>query len=124
LLAHLRQDIWSHTEGQVDVFLHEGLLDDAIAAVEQGGGYGLIERVMDAVVAQRPEWVIQGARKQAERIIEAGKAQSYHHAVGWLEKARAGYRAAGREEDWQAYLAEIRERHGRKWKLMGMVKGL
>jgi uncharacterized Zn finger protein len=124
LLAHLRQDIWYHTGGQVDVFLHEGLVDDAIAAVEEEGGYGLIAQVMDAVVSQRPEWVIQAARKQAERIIEAGKAQAYHHAVGWLESARAGYRAAGREEEWQAYLAEIRERHGRKWKLMGMIKGL
>lgn len=122
LLAHLRQDVWAYAEGRVDVFLHEGLVDDAIAAVEERGGYGLIERVMDAVVAQRPEWVIAAARKQAERIIEAGKAQSYHYAVGWLEKARMAYRAAGREDEWQAYLAGIRERHGRKWKLMGMIK--
>ncbi len=124
LLAHLRQDVWAHAEGQVDVFLHEGLVDDAIAAVEKRGGYDLTERVMDAVVAQRPAWVIQAARRQAERIMDAGKAQSYHYAVGWLERARAAYRVAGREDDWQAYLREIRERHGRKYKLMGMLRGL
>jgi uncharacterized Zn finger protein len=124
LLAHLRHDIWIHTQGQVDVFLHEGLLDDAIAAVEEHGGYMLIEQVMDAVVEQRPDWVIQAARGQAARIIDPGKSQHYHHAVAWLERARTAYRVAGREAEWQAYLREIRERHGRKYKLMGMLKGL
>jgi uncharacterized Zn finger protein len=123
LLAHLCQVSPLYSPAQVDVFLHEGLLDDAIRAVEKGASYDLIERVMDAVVEHRPEWVIQAARRQAERIMDAGKAKYYHHAVGWLEKARAAYRAAGREADWQAYLGEIRSRHGRKYKLMGMLEG-
>jgi uncharacterized Zn finger protein len=107
----------------VDLFLHEGLLDDAIHAIEKGASYDLVERVMDAVIEHRPEWVIQAARRQAERIMDSGKAKYYHHAVGWLEKARAGYRAADRKADWQAYLGEIRTRHGRKCKLMGMLEG-
>ena len=98
---------------------HEG---DAIAAVEKGASYGLIERVMDAVIEHRPDWVIKAARRQAERIIDPGKAQHYHHAVNWLDKARAAYRAAGREGEWQAYLGEIRTCHGRKYKLMGMLE--
>jgi uncharacterized Zn finger protein len=88
LLAHLRQVSPIHSPAQVDVFLHEGLLDDAIHAVEKGASYDLVERVMDAVVEHRPEWVIQAARRQAERIMGAGKAKYYHHAVGWLGKAR------------------------------------
>jgi uncharacterized Zn finger protein len=124
LLAHLRRASgYSHTEAQVDVFLHEGLLDDAIAAVEKGAGYDLLERVMDAVVEYRPEWVIGAARGQAERIIEAGQSKYYHHAVSWLTRARAAYQAAGRKVDWQAYLREIRARHGRKRKLMRMMEG-
>jgi len=79
--------------------------------------------VMDAVMDHRPDWVIREACKQAERIVDAGKAKYYHHAVGWLEKARDAYRAADREAEWRAYLGEIRERHGRKYKLMGMLKG-
>jgi len=51
------------------------------------------------------------------------KAKYYHHAVDWLARARAAYQAAGREAEWQAYLGEIRTRHGRKYKLMGMLKG-
>jgi len=124
LLAYLRQAPgYFSSQAQVDIFLHEGLLDDAIAAVEKGASYGLIEQVMDAVVEHRPEWVIETACQQAERIIDAGKAKYYHHAVDWLDRARAAYRTAGREADWQAYLGEIRARHGRKYKLMGMLEG-
>ena len=106
----------------MDIFLHEGLLDDAITAVEKGGSYGLIERVMDAVIEHRPDWVIKAARQQAERIIDAGKAKHYHHAVNWLDKAHVAYCAAGREAEWRAYLGQIRTRHGRKYKLMGMLE--
>jgi uncharacterized Zn finger protein len=84
-------------------------------------GYDLLERVMDAVVEHRPAWVIENARQQAERIIEPGQSKYYHHAVNWLKRARRAYQAAGREADWWAYLGEIRDRHSRKYKLMGML---
>jgi uncharacterized Zn finger protein len=53
---------------------------------------------------------------------ELGEARYYHHAVDWLARAGAAYQAAGREAEWQAYLGEIRTRHGRKYKLMGMME--
>jgi len=34
--------------------------------------YDQIGQVMDAVVEHRPDWAIQAARQQAERIIESG----------------------------------------------------
>ena len=124
LLSYLRHSssVFS-AQTHVDIFLHEGLLDDAITAVEKGASYDLLERVMDAAITHRPDWVIQAGRQQAERIMDAGRAKYYHHAVGWLEKARAAYRAAGREVDWQTYLAEVRTHHSRKYKLMGLLKG-
>jgi uncharacterized Zn finger protein len=123
LLAHLRRtaDIYD-SQGQVDVFLHEGLLDDAITAVEKGASYDLLERVMHAVMDDRPRWVINAARHQAERIIEPGQSKYYHHAVEWLRRARRAYQVAGREADWRAYLSDIRDRHSRKYKLMGMLE--
>jgi uncharacterized Zn finger protein len=124
LLAHLHcASDYSCSQAQVDVFLHEGLLDDAIAAVEKGAGYDLIEQVMDGVVAYRSEWVIGAARRQAERIIEAGRSKYYHHAIGWLTRVHMAYQAAGCEADWRAYLGEIRDRHSRKYKLMRMLEG-
>jgi uncharacterized Zn finger protein len=47
-----------------------------------------------------------------------------HHAVNWLEKARAAYRTAGCEAEWPAYLQELRTRHQRKYKLMAMLEAL
>jgi uncharacterized Zn finger protein len=123
LLAHLRrQSAYSVTGAQVDVFLHEGLVDDAIAAVKTGASYGQLERVMEAAIASHPDWVIRAARRQAERIIEPGKAKYYHHAVDWLDRARRAYEAAGRAAEWRTYLREIRSRHGRKYKLMGLLE--
>jgi uncharacterized Zn finger protein len=111
-------------DARVEIFLHEGLLDDAIAVVRDYAGYGLLERVMDAAIEKRPDWVIEAACKQAERIVDAGKANQYEYAVGWLKRARAAYRAAGREAEWRAYLAGIRARPGRKYKLMGLLDGM
>ncbi len=122
LLAQLRQ---SHAaNAKVDIFLHEQLIDDAIAAVKDGYGYGLLERVMDAAIATRPDWVIKAASAQAERIINAGDAKHYDHAVGWLRRARDAYRADGRPADWQGYLGTIKNIHGRKYKLMALLQGL
>jgi uncharacterized Zn finger protein len=79
---------------------------------------------MDAVIEHRPDWVIQAARQQAERIMDAGQAKYYHHAVNWLAKAKAAYLVADREAERRAYLKELRARHQRKYKLMGMMEGL
>ncbi|MCJ7552155.1 MAG: hypothetical protein MUQ30_20990 [Anaerolineae bacterium] len=123
LLAHLRRGSgYACSQAQVDVFLHVGLVDDAIAAVDRGTSYDLIERVMDGVVEYRPEWVIRAASQQAERIIEAGRSKYHHHAVNWLMRERMAYQAAGREADWWTYLGEIRDQHSRKYKLMCMLE--
>ena len=109
------------SEAKIEIFLHEGLLDDAIAAVGDYTPYGILERLADAAVEHRPDWVIQLARGQADRIMDAGKADRYDYAVNWLGRARAAYRAAGREAEWRACLTAIRTRHGRKYKLMALL---
>lgn len=126
LLDHLRENIsdWRYGTGSGDVFLHEGLIDDAIKVAEIGASYDFLKRVMDAAITDRPDWVFLTATKQAERIMDAGKAERYDHAVTWLKHARDAYRAAGRETDWQDYLRAVREKHGRKHKLMGLMKQL
>src|SRR5262249_54634971 len=121
LLEQLRHS--RSADAKVDIFLHEHLIDDAIASLKDSYGYGLLERVMDAAISTRPDWVIKAASAQAERIIDAGDAQHYDHAIGWLRRARDAYRAAGRPADWQGYLGAIKTNHGRKYKLMGLLQG-
>jgi uncharacterized Zn finger protein len=122
LLDRLRTVKTYYPQGPVEIFLHEGLIAAAIAAVEDGATHTLVEQVADAAITSHPDWVVTASRKQAEWIMDAGKAQYYDAAAGWLRKARAAYRAADREDEWRAYLAELLDR--RKYKLVPLLKAL
>lgn len=102
------------------------MLDDAIAALEPYASHTLIEQVVDAALQSRSQfaWVIQACHKQAEPIIEGGKAEYYYAAAKWLAKARTAYQALGRDEEWKTYLSDLLNRHGRKYKLVPMLKAL
>jgi uncharacterized Zn finger protein len=105
---------------RVDIFLHEGLIDDAIKAVKHS--YTELDKVLAAAVEQRPDWVIQAGTKHAERIIDEGKSKYYDIAVRRLALVRRAYQHAGRAEEWQHYEAQLRDTHGRKRKLMDMLR--
>ena len=126
LLNNARHTKSSYPKGQIDVFLHEGLIDDAIAALDTYASHTLIEQVVDAALQAQSQldWVIQVCRKQAEYIMDRGKAELYSSAANWLAKARKAYRELGREEAWKAYLNELLSLHGRKYKLVPMLKAL
>jgi uncharacterized Zn finger protein len=108
------------------VFLHEGLIDDAITALDPYASHTLVEQVVDAALQAQSQldWIIQACRKQAEYIMDRGKAELYRSAANWLAKARTAYRALGHEEEWQSYLNELLSLHGRKYKLVPMLKAL
>ncbi|GAB4424785.1 MAG: hypothetical protein OHK0015_03980 [Chloroflexi bacterium OHK40] len=124
LLAALRASKSWMVAGRIDILLHEGLIDDAIAALGQHPSGNDLARVMDAALATRPDWVIAAATARAAGIIDAGKAQYYDSAIDWLRRARAAYQATGRQPEWQAYLQGLRAQHGRKYKLMGLLDQL
>src|SRR6266496_3265938 len=115
LLDRLRKVRSYYPQGPVEVFLHESLIKDAIAAVDRGATHTLVEQVADAAIESHPDWVIKASRKQAEGIMDDGKAQYYRAAAGWLARARDAYRASGRQHEWQSYLADLLDRHGRKY---------
>ncbi len=56
--------------------------------------------------------------------MDAGKSNHYPTAARWLAPARAAYRAAGREPEWQAYLSELLTRHARKDTLVPRLREL
>lgn len=122
LLDYLRKKQGGLPDKRVDIFLHEGLIDDAIAVVKSGYSYGLLDRVLAAAVEQRPDWVIEAGTRHAEQLINEGKSKYYDVAVQRLVMVRRAYQYAGRADDWQRYEAELRERHGRKRKLMDMLR--
>jgi uncharacterized Zn finger protein len=125
LLLHLRTtDLWGIEAAQVDIFLHEGRLEDAIATVTDLHSYHgqLVLRVMDAVMASHSQWVIDNARPRAESIIDRGKAEQYTYAVEWLKRVRAAYLALDNPADWSRYREHLVSTHGRKRKLMGLME--
>jgi len=126
LLDYARRTKSSYPKGQIDVFLHEGLIDDAIAALDTYASHTLVEQVVDAAIQAQShlEWVTQACRKQAEYIMDRGKAELYSSAANWLAKARKAYHVLKREKEWQTYLDELLSQHGRKYKLVPMLKAL
>ena len=126
LLDYTRSKITTYPKGQVDVLLHEGLVGDAIAMLDPYASHTLIEQVVDAALEAQShlEWVIEACRKQAEYIMDKGKAELYNSAVNWLAKARRAYHILGRTEEWRGYLNELLTQHGRKYKLVPMLKTL
>jgi uncharacterized Zn finger protein len=124
LLDHLRQVVPYYPSGHVDVFLHEGLVQDAIAAVEASPVEALVARVSDAAIESHPAWVIETCRKQAEGIMDQGRSKYYAEAVSWLAKVRDAYLVHGREDEWRVYLDELIDRHQRKYKLRPMLENL
>ena len=127
LLTNLRsQTGWATHKAKVDIFLHEGFIDEAIEIVTDFSSYdsSIVHQVMEAAISHRPDWVIENACQRAESIVERGKADAYHLAVEWLHKARAAYLQSNRESEWSIYCASLIETHGRKRKFMGLLKSL
>ena len=125
LLQYLRTaQTWGLEQAQVEVFLHEGLLEDAISVASGLSSYHgqLVRRVMDMVIATHSQWVIDNARPRAESIMDGGKAKDYQSAVEWLKRIKAAYQALGKEADWSGYYQTLLNQHSRKRKLMGLMK--
>lgn len=124
LLVALRASKSWRVSGRLDIFLHEGLIDDAIVAL---GTHPLgtdLARVMDAAIATRPDWVISRATASAEGIMNAGDAKHYDSAIEWLRRARAAYQVAGRTAEWVTYLQQLHTKHARKHKLIALLDTL
>jgi uncharacterized Zn finger protein len=125
LLASARAAQTYNTAGIVDVLLHENLVADAIDVVDKRYAYyDVVRQVADAATATHPDWVIRTCTRQAEEIMNRGKADAYHHAADWLAKTKRAYHAAGREAEWQNYLAELLTLHHRKSKLRPLLEAL
>ncbi len=124
LLKQLRQKTTLDDGAKVAIFLEERLIEDAIATVDQLSSFqsDIIHATMDAAMTDRPEWVIENARRRAESIMNDGKAQYYYHAANWLRKVRAGYLQLGQAQEWKQYHKQLMQTHSRKRKLVSILE--
>ncbi len=125
LLQQLKKmNMWHEADAQIDILLHENLLDDAVKKVSglSSYHYGLVLRVMDAAISSHSQWVMETAVTNAATIMNEGKAKYYDTAVEWLKRAKGAYLALGQEQAWLRYRQTLAETHGRKHKLMGLIE--
>jgi uncharacterized Zn finger protein len=124
LLDRLAQT--SSASTKVEIYLHEGMVEQAIRAVDgdRYSGYSTVEKVVDAAWQSHPDWVIRQCKAQAEPIMDEGKSRLYHHAVRWLGKTRQAYLGAGRGDEWRTYLQELISKHYRKYSLRPQLEAL
>ena len=80
--------------------------------------YRLRAQMADAVVAHRPEWVIQISISEADKLIAKTQSKYYAHAADWLRRGKAGYAQLDKTQDWQAYLRLLKEKYRRRSALM------
>jgi len=123
LLQRLREPGAPGNEA-VDIFLLEQLWDDAIDAAERAYSRDLLPRVFRVVMAHRPDRVFSSTTKKAEYIMNAGDAGHYDDAAEWLSYARGAYKATDRLPEWKVYLDKLLVTHGRKYKLVPMLRAL
>ena len=109
---------------RAQIFLGEAMWDEAIGAVDGDYASPEMHQLMPQLYGPRPDWVIRRAGQYAEAIMDAGKADRYSNAVSWLAHVKEAYTSAGRQAEWKQYLAKVSETHQRKYKLMGLLKGL
>jgi uncharacterized Zn finger protein len=127
LLEYARHAPWTaDPQGLVRLFLHEHLFDDAIAVLATKQRYTLVAEVVEAALKEQTalEWVVQECRKQAEHIMNGAKATYYEGAALWLSRARTAYHLLGRDEVWNASLADLLERQKLKSKLVPLLTAL
>ena len=120
----LEQMARSTSYHKVDIYLYEHMLAEAMAVVDHSFWSGDLERVIQAVRAEFPDWGIGKCKQRAEGIMNEGKAKYYDSAVGWVRTARDIYLQHDRGAEWQAYLNGLLETHARKYKLVPMLRAI
>lgn len=125
LFANLRSADYPNYHAAADIFLKEGLVEDAVGVASKfSHDDQLLQKVMGAVTNTHASWVIASACERAEPIMDGGRSNHYGSAAQWLNYAKTAYGASGREAAWLDYIASLRDKHKRKYKLLGALEGL
>lgn len=99
----------------VSVYLYEQEWDEAIAIAEKNSyDYTLREKVADAVILHRPDWVIHISIQEAEKLLVPTQSKYYPHAVRWFAKVKEAYLQSNRKAEWLAYFTQLKNTYARR----------
>ena len=109
----------------VDIYLEEKDWDSAIRVAEQDSwSFNLLEKVADAVIPYRSDWVIRVSLKQSDDLIKKTQSKLYPIAARWLERAKKAYQQEGQDAEWRAYIDNLRTTYARRPALQRNIQGL
>jgi uncharacterized Zn finger protein len=109
----------------VDIHLEEKDWDAAIRVAEQQTWpFNLLEKVAEAVIPHRPDWVIRVSLKQSNQLISQTQSKLYPIAARWLGRAKKAYQQKGQDAAWQAYIENLRTTYARRPALQREIQGL
>ncbi|MBF0232335.1 MAG: SWIM zinc finger family protein, partial [Desulfamplus sp.] len=124
LLAELKNDQpnrhFFSEYNKVEIYLHEKMHRQVLEVIDKSSdwwNYAIIEKVVDAVYKEFPDWAIKQCKQQAEPNMDDGKSKYYIYSVRWVEKAGKAYIAAGRRKEWNEYLEGLIKKHQKKYSL-------
>jgi uncharacterized Zn finger protein len=108
-----------------EVLLFEEQWDEAIQVADgREVWHTVVETVVDAVLAHRPEWVVRTSRKHAERLMAEPKSKNYPIAAEWLKRAKKAYLQLDQKGEWQKYLAKLKDQYRRRPALQAQLQRL
>jgi uncharacterized Zn finger protein len=86
--------------------------------------FNLLEKVVDAVIPHRPDWVIRVSLDQSIQLIAKTQSNLYPNAARWLSRAKKAYQQKGQEAEWRAYITNLRTVYARRPALQKAIAGL
>ncbi len=114
-----------HSDVLVDIHLEESEWDAAIKIVEKETfSFHLLEKVADAMIPQRPDWVIHVSIKQADGLIVQTQSKLYPVAARWLERAKKAYQYKGQAAEWKVYIDNLRAVYAKRPALQKAIEKL
>jgi hypothetical protein len=124
LLATFTQQKGHSVNGIVDIFLFIDHNQEAIDLIKQQRYFSVSphDLIIQRTITIDPDWVLNRANHEATPIIKDGKAKYYEKAVEWLVIIMKCYLQKENTTEWEQYTTRIQKEHGRKYKLMGLMK--
>jgi uncharacterized Zn finger protein len=84
----------------------------------------VLEKVAEAVIPHRPDWVIRVAIRKADDLIAKTQSNLYPIAAQWLGRAKKAYQHKGQAAEWNAYIANLRTTYARRPSLQKAIANL
>ncbi|WP_420641437.1 SWIM zinc finger family protein [Candidatus Leptofilum sp.] len=114
----------NYSSAKLDILVQAGRLTAVMRAIDKNYRYhtGDLLRMLVPTKDKYPDWGIQKCKNLAEAIMDAGRSKDYDTAVNWLRRAKEIYLHHQRQAEWYSYVDGLLGQHGRKYKLVPMLK--